>query len=332
MKERNVSVPRDKRLEFRIGINVGDVIIEDNDIFGHGVNVAARLEGIAEPGGIVISAIAHDAVSNRIEAEFRDLGGLSLKNIERPGAERFRSATGWKTALSTLSKTRPNSSAPSFAVISKSAAWLGSRPGKAGQFLVADGAKPCEEVVRLLELRVNPSPRRSLRSGARVSERRFCPIGPRLLHVASVPQPSRCRSRPSKRCGGRLRGRSSWCAKSTPAKSAGSVTEIADALRKAQDFISEVSGPPETEDEQRRRASTFHALNQRAGSRKRRASSRTSRRRPKGRRGRARRAALRRGDEERRVGCAGSRGGIGAQRPRGPDPIREPPNCRMLQV
>ena len=84
MRERNVSVPQDKRLEFRIGINVGDVIIEDNDIFGDGVNVAARLEGIAEPGGIVISAIAHDAVINRVNAEFRDLGELSLKNIERP--------------------------------------------------------------------------------------------------------------------------------------------------------------------------------------------------------------------------------------------------------
>jgi adenylate cyclase len=82
--ERNVSVPPGKRLEFRIGINVGDVIIEDNDIFGDGVNVAARLEGIAEPGGIVISASAHDAVINRIKAEFRDLGALSLKNIERP--------------------------------------------------------------------------------------------------------------------------------------------------------------------------------------------------------------------------------------------------------
>ena len=84
MRERNVSVPPDKRLEFRIGINVGDVIVEDNDIFGDGVNVAARLEGIAEPGGIVISASAHDAVINRIKAEFRDLGALSLKNIERP--------------------------------------------------------------------------------------------------------------------------------------------------------------------------------------------------------------------------------------------------------
>jgi adenylate cyclase len=82
--ERNVSVPPGKRLEFRIGINIGDVIIEDNDIFGDGVNVAARLEGIAEPGGIVISASAHDAVINRIKAEFRDLGALALKNIERP--------------------------------------------------------------------------------------------------------------------------------------------------------------------------------------------------------------------------------------------------------
>jgi adenylate cyclase len=84
VRERNISVPQDKRLEFRIGINVGDVIIADNDIFGDGVNVAARLEGIAEPGGIVISAIAHDAVINRVNAEFRELGELSLKNIERP--------------------------------------------------------------------------------------------------------------------------------------------------------------------------------------------------------------------------------------------------------
>ena len=84
VRERNISVPRDKRLEFRIGINVGDVIIEENDIFGDGVNVASRLEGIAEPGGIVMSAIAYDAVIGRVNAEFRDLGELSLKNIARP--------------------------------------------------------------------------------------------------------------------------------------------------------------------------------------------------------------------------------------------------------
>ena len=82
--ERNISVPQNKRLEFRIGINIGDVIIEGDDLFGDGVNVASRLEGVAEPGGIVISAAAHDAVLNRVKAEFRDLGGLLLKNIERP--------------------------------------------------------------------------------------------------------------------------------------------------------------------------------------------------------------------------------------------------------
>jgi adenylate cyclase len=84
IKERNISVPQDKRLEFRIGINVGDVIIEDDDLFGDGVNIAARLEGVAEPGGIIISAAAHDAVLNHVKAGFRDLGGLLLKNIERP--------------------------------------------------------------------------------------------------------------------------------------------------------------------------------------------------------------------------------------------------------
>ena len=77
-------MPEDKRLEFRIGINVGDVIIEDDDIFGDGVNVAARLEGIAEPAGIAISANVYELVRNRVKAGFRDLGELSLKNIARP--------------------------------------------------------------------------------------------------------------------------------------------------------------------------------------------------------------------------------------------------------
>jgi adenylate cyclase len=84
VRERNISIPKDKRLEFRIGINVGDVIIEGSDIFGDGVNVASRPEGIAEPGGIVVSAIARDALISRLDGEFRDLGELSLKNIARP--------------------------------------------------------------------------------------------------------------------------------------------------------------------------------------------------------------------------------------------------------
>ena len=113
MTERNVSVPPDKRLEFRIGINVGDVIVEDNDIFGDGVNVAARLEGIAEPGGIVISASAHDAVINRIKAEFRDLGALSLKNIERPvRALQVVFVSGDRANADAIQSVRPQSGGP----------------------------------------------------------------------------------------------------------------------------------------------------------------------------------------------------------------------------
>ena len=113
MTERNVSVPPDKRLEFRIGINVGDVIVEDNDIFGDGVNVAARLEGIAEPGGVVISASAHDAVINRIKAEFRDLGALSLKNIERPvRALQVVFVSGDRANADAIQSVRPQSGGP----------------------------------------------------------------------------------------------------------------------------------------------------------------------------------------------------------------------------
>ena len=74
----------DERIVFRIGVHVGDVIIDGDDLYGDGMNVAARLEGQAPPGGILISGNARDAVVNRVSAEFRDLGKLLLKNIERP--------------------------------------------------------------------------------------------------------------------------------------------------------------------------------------------------------------------------------------------------------
>jgi adenylate cyclase len=74
----------DKRLAFRVGINIGDVIVEAHDIFGDGVNIAARLEGIAEPGGICISASAYDQVLGKVAIEFVDLGEQCLKNIARP--------------------------------------------------------------------------------------------------------------------------------------------------------------------------------------------------------------------------------------------------------
>jgi class 3 adenylate cyclase len=84
MAERNQGIPEDQRMLFRIGINLGDILIEGDDILGDGVNVAARLEGIAEPGGICISSSAHDQVSGKVAVEFTDLGEQILKNIARP--------------------------------------------------------------------------------------------------------------------------------------------------------------------------------------------------------------------------------------------------------
>ena len=84
MAERNEGVPPDRRMLFRIGVNLGDVLVEGDDILGDGVNVAARLEGIAEPGGICISSSAYDQVRGNLAATFTDLGERSLKNIDRP--------------------------------------------------------------------------------------------------------------------------------------------------------------------------------------------------------------------------------------------------------
>src|SRR5437588_6553116 len=84
MRDRNVDLPQDRRIEFRIGVNLGDVIVEGDDIFGDGVNVAARLESIAEPGGIIVSYSVRDQVGNRLDLVFEDRGEQSLKNIARP--------------------------------------------------------------------------------------------------------------------------------------------------------------------------------------------------------------------------------------------------------
>jgi adenylate cyclase len=84
MADQNASVPQDERIEFRIGIHVGDIIIDDNDIFGDGVNIAARLEGIAEPGGICLSDDAQRQIRGKIGIVFSDMGPQSLKNIAEP--------------------------------------------------------------------------------------------------------------------------------------------------------------------------------------------------------------------------------------------------------
>jgi adenylate cyclase len=84
MPGRNTGVPSDNRIEFRIGINMGDIVVEDGDIFGDGVNVAARLEGLAEPGGICVSARVQEDAAGKLDLAFQDIGEQALKNIARP--------------------------------------------------------------------------------------------------------------------------------------------------------------------------------------------------------------------------------------------------------
>jgi adenylate cyclase len=84
MIDREPEVPEERRIRFRIGVNLGDVIAEEHDIFGDGVNVAARLEALAEPGGVLVSNTVHDHVRDRLPFAFEDLGEQQVKNIARP--------------------------------------------------------------------------------------------------------------------------------------------------------------------------------------------------------------------------------------------------------
>ncbi len=84
MAARNVEIPEARRIEFRIGINLGDIIVEGDDIYGDGVNVAARLEGLAEPGGICVSRTVRNQVRDKLQVDFEDLGEQEVKNIARP--------------------------------------------------------------------------------------------------------------------------------------------------------------------------------------------------------------------------------------------------------
>ena len=84
MIDRDPDVPEERRIRFRIGVNLGDVIVEEHDIFGDGVNVAARLEALAEPGGICISRTVRDHIRDKLPYQFEDMGEQSVKNIARP--------------------------------------------------------------------------------------------------------------------------------------------------------------------------------------------------------------------------------------------------------
>ena len=93
MAARNADVPADKRIEFRFGIHQGDIIIDEGDIFGDGVNLAARLEGLAEPGGVCVSRVVRDEVRDKLDIAFEDMGEHQVKNIARPvRAFRIRSS------------------------------------------------------------------------------------------------------------------------------------------------------------------------------------------------------------------------------------------------
>ncbi|MFQ5954695.1 MAG: adenylate/guanylate cyclase domain-containing protein, partial [Kiloniellales bacterium] len=81
---RNAEMPDDRQLQFRIGINVGDVMVKGDELFGDGVNVAARLEGLAEPGGICVSGMVHQSIETKLDLVFEDLGEQQVKNIARP--------------------------------------------------------------------------------------------------------------------------------------------------------------------------------------------------------------------------------------------------------
>ena len=120
MAERNSEVPLDKRIEFRVGINVGDIISDSNDIYGDGVNVAARLEALADPGGIMVSRTVYDQVRDKLSFGFEDLGEQNVKNIAHPiGVHRVSLAEGAPPAAfkSTAAAEPSTANRPSIAVL-----------------------------------------------------------------------------------------------------------------------------------------------------------------------------------------------------------------------
>jgi adenylate cyclase len=119
MVARNADVPEDKRIVFRIGINIGDIIIDEADILGDGVNIAARLEGLADPGGICLSDDAYRQVRGKIDATFSDMGEQTLKNIAQPVRTWHLVACGGPASrMDTLAKPAlPLPDKPSLAVL-----------------------------------------------------------------------------------------------------------------------------------------------------------------------------------------------------------------------
>jgi class 3 adenylate cyclase len=126
MTERNRDVPPNRRIDFRIGINIGDIIIDSDDVFGDGVNIAARLESLAEPGGVYLSRAVHEQVAGKVAASFVELGPHNLKNIDTPVLVFRASAHGeglQGSALPPLISDRPSIAVLPFNSLSESVAW-----------------------------------------------------------------------------------------------------------------------------------------------------------------------------------------------------------------
>jgi adenylate cyclase len=139
MTRHNADLSSDNRIELRIGINVGDIVVEDGDIFGDGVNVAARLEALAEPGGICVAARVQEDAAGKLDLAFEDLGEQQLKNIARP-VRTFRVATGNKPVPS---PALPLPDKPSIAVLP-----FANMSGDPEQEYFADGM--VEEIITAL--------------------------------------------------------------------------------------------------------------------------------------------------------------------------------------
>src|SRR5262249_50784754 len=136
----NAQVPQEKRIEFRMGIHQGDIIIDGGDIFGDGVNVAARLEGVAEPGGICVSARVQEDALGKLEIAFENAGEQQLKNIARPvGVYRVRLSGAAPTSRPAL----PLPDKPSIAVLP-----FQNMSGDTRQDYFADGV--VEEIITAL--------------------------------------------------------------------------------------------------------------------------------------------------------------------------------------
>jgi adenylate cyclase len=142
MYGRNTDVPPDNRIELRIGINVGDTVVEDGDIFGDGVNVAARLEALAEPGRICVAARVQEDAAGRLDLGFEDIGEQQLKNIVRP-IRAYRVITAARPAMPQASSGPPLPDKPSIGVLP-----FANMSGDPEQEYFADGM--VEEIITAL--------------------------------------------------------------------------------------------------------------------------------------------------------------------------------------